>query len=249
MRYIFFVGLFWFLSLSAQAQTITVRNFLNPDAPVARDSFALIEGENFTDEETGDPVRPPTTMGGITVMIDGVPQPIRSVSPTSVVILVRGAGSAARTLELQTKFSVIHRTLIYVASVWPSLPVQSTGDDAEALYPAGYWTTDPTGIQKTALNSLPISVGPRARPTLVAIQVSGLRRGMTTHGISVRLNGIQCPVVGIGPSVLAGQNELFFQIPSFLANNGVMDLIVTVDNRSSNPARLNLGVAVGLTGN
>ncbi|MDQ3010278.1 MAG: hypothetical protein M3X11_06210 [Acidobacteriota bacterium] len=252
MRYLFFVALFWFFSLSALAQTITVRNFLNPDAPVARDSLALIEfvspgAETFTDQQMNDPVTAPKTLGGVMVLIDGVLQRIRSVSPTGVVILVNGAGRASRALELRTKFNVIHRTSITVASVWPSLFVQDSSIESESFYPAGLYTTD--GINLLPITSASIPVGPTGRPTLVIIQVSGLRRGLGTRGLSVRLNGIQCTVVGVRSSFFAGQDELTFQIPSFLAGNGVMDLIITVDGRSSNLARLNLGGAAGLIGN
>lgn len=254
MRYLFFVGLFGFLSLSALAQTITVRNSLNPDAPVARDSLALIEGEAFTTVSISDPFTMPldpstTTLGGVSVTIDGIPQRIRSVSPTQVEIVVKGAGRALRALQLRTQTNVIHNTSIYVASVWPSLPVQTTSDESGAYYPAGYWSLDPTGLPTGTISSASIPVGQRRNPTKVFIQVSGLRRGAGAQGVSVRLNGIQCTVISVGPSLFAGQNELTFEIPFFLAGNGVMDLIVTVDGRSSNLARLNLGDAAGLTGN
>jgi len=251
MRCILLLGLFLFLGLSASAQTITVRNFLNPDAPVARDSFAIIEftstgGEAFSNEDANDPVNAPTSLGGVTVRIEGVLQRIRSVSSSGVVFLVSGAGKADRALEVQTKFNVIHRTSIKVVSVWPSLPVQGTGDDSESFYPAGFWTLDPSGIQTSAVTSAPITVGSATNPTVVFIQVSGVKQGMSTKGISVRLNGIQCRVVGLQASFFPGQDVLAFQIPPYLAGNGVMDLIVTVAGRSSNAARLNLGVAAGL---
>jgi len=254
MRYLFFVGLFGFLSLSALAQTITVRNSLNPDAPIARDSLALIEGTAFTELSVSDPFTMPldpstTTLGGVSVTIDGIPQRIRSVSPTQVEIVVKGAGRALRALQLRTQTNVIHNTSIYVASVWPSLPVQNTGDESEAYYPAGYWTIDPLGVAKDSISSASIPVGTRSNPTKVIIQVSGLRRGAGTRGVSVRLNGIQCAVVSVAPSLFVGQNELTFEIPFFLAGNGVMDLIITVDGRNSNLGRINLGGAAGLTGN
>ncbi|MEP7342411.1 MAG: hypothetical protein ABI977_32085 [Acidobacteriota bacterium] len=256
MRYLFFVGLFGFFSLSALGQTITVRNSLNPDAPIARDSLALIEGTAFTTVSVFDPFTMPmdsttTTLGGVSVTIDGIPQRIRFVSPTQVEIVVSGAGRASRALQLRTSTNVIHNTSINVASVWPSLPVQNTGDESDAYYPAGYWTIDPLGGTPTffSLTSAPIPVGTRSNPTKVFIEVSGLRRRGSGHGVSVRLNGIQCTVVMVGPSFFAGQNVLTFEIPFFLAGNGVMDLIIAVDGRSSNLARLNLGGSAGLTGN
>ncbi len=244
MRSFFLMGLFLFLGLSAMAQTITVSNFLHPDAPVSRESFAAIDGNNFTDTQLVEPFFPPTSLGGVTVTLDGVPQRIRSVSPTRVVILVDAPGPALRSLELRTKTNVIHRTALQMATYWPSVFVQSSGEDSEAFYPSGLWTTD--GITLRPLTSAAIPVGPSNRPTLVVIQGSGWRLNSTI--VRVRLNGSPCNVIAARPSSLfAGQDELVFQVPSYLAESGVMDLIVSVAGRESNFARINLGAAASLT--
>lgn len=243
MRSFFLVGLFLFLGLSAMAQTITVHNFLHPDAPVSRESFAAIDGENFTNTQLVEPFTPPTSLGGVSVTLDGIPQRIRSVSPTRVVILVDAPGPSLRSLELRTQTNVIHRTALQVVTYWPSVFVQNTGEGSEAFYPAGLWTTD--GITFGPLTSTAIPVGPSNRPTLVVIQGSGWRLNSTI--VRVRLNGNPCVVVAARPSSLfAGQDELVFQVPSYLAGTGVMDMIVSVAGRESNFARINLGGAAGL---
>jgi uncharacterized protein (TIGR03437 family) len=233
----------WFLllGLTAQAQTITVTNFLNPEAPVARESFAAVDGQNFTDVQFVEPFDPPRTLGGVTVKVGGVAQRIRAVSPTRVVILVDAAGAAVRTVELTTKSGAIHQTSIQVASIWPGVFVQATGEDSEAYIPSGLWTTD--GIQLRPLTSAPLPVGPANRPTLIVIQGSGWRMA-GAQGVKVRLNGVPCPVVAARASALfAGQDELVFQIPAYLARNGMMDLTLSVAGRESNHARINLGDA------
>jgi len=233
--------LFLYLGLTAQAQAITATNFLNPDAPVARESFAAIDGQNFTDVQLVEPFNPPTTLGGVTVKANGVAQRIRAVSPTRVVILVDAAGAAVRAVELTTKSGAVHQTSMQVASMWPGVFVQATGESSEAYIPSGLWTTD--GIQLRPLTSAPLPVGPANRPTLVVIQGSGWRMA-TAQGVKVRLNGVPCPVVAARASALfAGQDELVFQIPAYLAGNGMMDLIVSVAGRESNYARINLGAA------
>lgn len=238
MRLLFFVGFLLLLSLSASAQTITVSNFLNPDAPVARESFAAIDGPNFTDTQLVEPFFPPTSLGGVTVTLDGVPQRIRSVSPTRVVILVDAPGPSLRSLELRTKTNVLHRTGLSLVNYWPSVFVQSMGEDSEAFYPSGLWTTD--GITLRPLTSAAIPVGPSNRPTLVVIQGSGWRLNSTI--VRVRLNGTPCTVVAArASSLFAGQDELVFQVPAYLVNGGVMDLTVSMGGRDSNFARINLG--------
>jgi uncharacterized protein (TIGR03437 family) len=231
-----------FLSLTAPAQTITVTNFLHPDAPVARESFAAINGENLTDVQLVEPFSPPTSLGGVVVKVDGLAQRIRSVSPTRVVFLVNSAGSSVRAVEVTTKSGAMLTASMRVVTVWPGIFVQGTGDDSESFIPSGLWTLD--GIQLLPLTSAPIPVGPPNRPTLVVIQGSGWRMAMVANSVGVRLNGVPCPVIASRPSALfVGQDELVFQIPSYLAGNGMMDLIVTVAGRESNYARINLGDA------
>lgn len=243
MKYILFLMLFTLLTYTAHAQTITVRNFLNPDAPVARESLVLIEGTNFTDTERTEPFDPPTELEGVRVTVDGVPQRIRAVSPTQVVFIIDARGAGTRALQLRTKFNVIHNTSLRVATIWPGLFVLSTGEDSESFIPAGLWTTD--GFQQTPLSSEPIPVGPPNRPTFVIVQGSGFRAAASFGGARVRLNGIPAPVVAVRASALfAGQDELVFQIPSFLAGRGVLELTVTVAGRESNYARINIGAAL-----
>lgn len=244
MRTVLFVGLLLLVCRGASAQTITVSNFLHPDAPVSRESFAAIDGQNFTDTQLVEPFAPPTTLGGVTVTVDGVAQRIRSVSPTRVVIIVDAPGPAQRSLELKTKTNVIHRTGLKLSSYWPSVFVQSTGDDSEAFYPSGLWTTD--GLTLIPVTSAAIPVGPSNRPTLVVIQGSGWRLNSTI--VQVRLNGTPCVVVAARlSSLFAGQDELVFQVPHYLAGRGVLDLTVSVAGRESNFARINLGDAASLS--
>jgi uncharacterized protein (TIGR03437 family) len=229
----------------AQAQSITVRNFLNPNAPVARESFALIEGENFTNEQLVAPFNLPTVLGGVSVSVEGVLQRIRSVSPTRVVILVDSSGPATRTVELKTKSNVTSRTTMQVATAWPGVFVQNTVEDSDSFIPTGLWTVD--GIQLRPLTSAPLPVGPPNRPTLVVIQGSGWRFAPGLLGVKVRLNGIPCKVIASRPSSLfEGQDELVFEIPSYLAGRGMTDVIISIGSRESNFARVNLGEALSL---
>ncbi|MGH9803141.1 MAG: IPT/TIG domain-containing protein, partial [Blastocatellia bacterium] len=131
-----------------------------------------------------------------------------------------------------------------LVNYWPSVFVQSTGEDSEAFYPSGLWTTD--GISLRPLTSAEIPVGPTNRPTLGVIQGSGWRLNSTI--VRVQLNGNPCTVVAArASSLFAGQDELVFQIPTYLAGSGPMDLIVSVGGRESNFARINLGAAASLT--
>ncbi len=231
------------LSLTVQAQTITVTNFLHPDAPIARESFAAIDGENFTDVQLVEPFDTPRTLGGVTVRVNGVPQRIRAVSPTKIVFLVDGAGPAVRPVELTTKSGATLTASMRVVTVWPGVFVQITDDENETFIPSGLWTID--RIQQQPLTGAPIPVGPSNRPTIVELQGSGWRQATGVNAVNVRLNGIPCQVISARPSpIFPGLDLVVFQIPSHLAGRGVMDVTVSVAGRESNYARINLGDAV-----
>lgn len=219
------------------AQDLTVTNFLNPAAPLVRETLTQITGTNFTDEEKLEPTKTPTTLGGVQVMLDGVPQRLRSVTPTQIVFVLDAAGMGSRTLDVLTKADGSRRTQITLVNAWPSVIVQSTGNTPDAYLVLGTYTNgfDPN---QNPVTSNPIPVGQK-QPTLVTISGSGWRLATV---VQVRLNGTLCPVVDRAPSSLfPGQDELVFSIPSYLAQVGVVDLIVTVAGRESNSARLVLG--------
>ena len=227
-------------SATASAQGLTIRNFLNPDAPLVREGLTEILGENFTDAFEQSPFDTPTRLGGVEVWLDGVPQRLRSVSPTRVIFIIDTAGSSPRAMQVMTKEGNTINGQINVVSVWPSVLVQSSDElDDAAFLPSGLWTT--SGISQVTISNDPIPVGNRQQPTRVTITGSGWRYASR---VTVWLNGIECPVALAGPAIFfPGLDELVFEIPSYLANGGGYQLRVIVGNRESNYARITLGAA------
>jgi uncharacterized protein (TIGR03437 family) len=223
---------------SAQ-QTITVRSFLNPDGQIARESLAVAEGTNFTDTEAFDLFNTPTTLGGVQLLLDGVPQRLRSVTATRAVFIVDAVGQATRQVELRTKSGASLQTQITIVNAWPG--IFYTGGDPQSNLPSGLWTQDINQPTLQPITSDPLPVGSAQRPTQVVINGSGWRFAAL---IKVRINSIPCPIIAFGPSSLfPGQDELAFQIPPSLAGAGSVDLIVSVAGREANYARLVLGAA------
>lgn len=218
-------------------QDLTVTNFLNPAVPLVRETLTQVEGTNFTDEQVSNPTQTPTELGGVQLLLDGVPQRLRTVSPTRIIFVLDATGGGSRTLDIHTKADGPRRTQITLVNSWPSLIVQSTSDDVNAYLASGSYVNGLLGVQQP-ITSVPIPVG-QNQPTLVTITGSGWRLAST---IQVRLNGTLCPVIARAPSsFFPGQDELVFSIPKYLARVGVVDLIVSVAGRESNSARLVLG--------
>lgn len=225
-------------SSPTRPQTLTIKNFLNPDAPPVRGSFVLIEGQNFTDVEESDPFGTPTTLGGVQVVVDGVPQPLRTAEPTRIVFILEAGGAATRNVEVRPKSGAPLTTQLTLVNAWPSVIVLSTGDDNDSFIPFGLFTNDPSRPSLSPIdgNPLPVAV---ARDTLMVVYGSGWR---FATNVSVRLNGITCKVVKIEPySLLPGVDQVVFLIPPALAGYGPVDLVVSVAGRESNYARLVLG--------
>jgi uncharacterized protein (TIGR03437 family) len=239
-RGLFVVSLFVLMTLSVSAQGLTIRNFLNPDAPLVREGLAEIIGENFTDAFDQSPFDTPTLLGGVEVRLNGVPQRLRSVSPTRVIFIIETAGNSPREMQVLTKDGNILTAQVNVVSVWPSVLVQSSDElDDAAFLPSGLWTT--TGFSQLTISNDPIPVGNRLQPTRVTITGSGWRYASR---VTVWLNGIECPVALAGPAIFfPGLDELVFEIPSYLANGGGYQLRVIVGDRESNYSRITLGAA------
>ncbi len=225
-------------SSPAQEPTLTVKNFLNPDAPLVRGSFVLIEGMNFTDVEESDPFGTPTTLAGVQVLVDGVPQRLRTAEPTRIVFLLEAAGAAMRSVEVRPKTGAPLTTQITPVNAWPSVLVLSTGEESDAYIPSGLFTNDPSqpSLRPIVGDPLPVSL---TRDTLVLVYGSGWR---FATNVNVRLNGTACKVVKVEPySLLPGIDQVVFLIPPALADYGPVDLVVSVAGRESNYARLVLG--------
>lgn len=220
------------------AQTINVKNFLNPDAPLVREALAEITGTNFTDETEQNPFDTPTTLGGVQVMLGGVAQRLRLVSPTRVIFIVDTRGHSPRNLQLMPKTGDPLTAEVNVVSTWPGILVQSADEiDENAFLPSGLWTT--TGISQTTITNDPIPIGHRQQPTRITITGSGWRYATR---VRVWLNGLECPVVIAGAATFfPGLDEIVFEIPSLLASGGGgYHLRVTVGDRESNYTRINL---------
>lgn len=240
VRWLFAASLLTLTCFDAAAQGLTIRNFLNPDAPLVREGLTEIIGENFTDAFDQSPFDTPTKLGGVEVLLDGVPQRLRSVSPTRIIFIVDTAGSSPRVMQVLTKEGATLTGQISVVSVWPSVLVQSSDElDDAAFLPSGLWTT--SGISQVTISNDPVPVGNRQQPTRVTITGSGWRYASR---VTVWLNGIECPVALAGPAIFfPGLDELVFEIPSYMANGGGYQLRVIVGDRESNYSRITLGAA------
>lgn len=223
----------------AAAQTLVVSNYLQPDGLPARDALTAISGVTFADSSAFEILRAPTALNGVSVWVDDIPQPIRSVTPDQVVFILNRIGPQS-VIRVQTQSGQEFTAPVRGTGFWPG--VQISGEASSELnqnfiplatYVHGQFV-GPVGLD-------PIPVG-QVQPTFIVLNGSGWRNASQ---VKVRLNGIECRVAGMAPHPLwVGIDVVTFEIPAYLAGNGAMDVTVFVGNRESNFARIYLGEAV-----
>lgn len=216
---------------------ITVRHALNSEAIPCRDCLTEITGAQFSEEQATEAARPPFDLAGVRVWVDGRPQRVRSVTPDQV-IFVLDAPKGFRWLIVRTQADQFLTVQFAVVDDWPGVTIAGDKDSIENFIPLGLWTPD-KGSTIYPITTAPIPVGPLDRPTLVLLRGTGWRHVRYPY---VRLNGISCRLVGAFPAPgFPGEDEIVFELPHYLADNGGMDVVITIGTRSSNYARIYLG--------
>ena len=231
-----------FLCVPSFAQELFVSNHLNPAGLPARAALTAISGVTFADSAVYLPLGTATTLNGVQVWVEGEPQPIRSVTPDQVVFVLSRRGGTQTRLRVRTQSGEEFATTFRAVDWWPGVQIAGFPDSQESqnfiplgIYMAGA-TFAPVGLE-------PIPVGPRENPTVVVLHGSGWRNA--GNNVRIRLNGIECRLTAVGAHQLwPGVDVIGFEIPSYLAGNGAMDVTVFVGNRASNFARIYLGKAV-----
>lgn len=221
------------------AQTLTVSNYLQPDGLPARDALTAISGVTFADSSAFEILRAPTALNGVSVWVDDIPQPIRSVTPDQVVFILNRVGPQS-VVRVRTQSGQEFTAPLRGTGVWPGIQISGEASSELnqnfiplAMYVHGQFV-GPVGVD-------PIPIG-QVEPTFIILNGSGWRNASQ---VRVRLNGVECRVAGFAAHPLwIGIDVVTFEIPAYLAGNGGMDLTVFVGNRESNFSRIYLGDAI-----
>ncbi len=219
-------------------QSLTVSNYLQPDGLPARDALTAISGVSFAGSSAADIFNAPFTLNGVSVWVDDVPQPVRSVTPDQVVIILTRIGPQS-LLKVRTQFGAEFTAPLHATGVWPGVLINGEPDSetGQNFIPLATWVRGQTA---GAVTNEPILVG-QTEPTKIVLLGSGWRNASQ---VRVRLNGIECKVAGFAPHPLwVGIDSVTFEIPWYLAGNGAMDVTVFIGNRESNFSRIILGDA------
>jgi len=228
----------------APAQTVKTVNAANFFQTISPDCIVATFGNQFTPSAFNATTFPlPTTLGGVTVTVNDIAAQLLYAGPTQVNYVVpSGVGAGTAMVKVAYNGALIGTGTVAVESVSPSLFTTSSNGQGVA---AAQTTFDGASYQPVANadgTARALSVGTAARPNFLVLYGTGARRRSSLSAVRVTIGGTAVPVDFLGAhSQLAGVDQINVKIPLALRGRGAVDLVVTVDGRVSNTARLSIG--------
>lgn len=225
-------------------QTVRVVNAANFFQMISPDSIVATFGSQFTpatQNATSFPL--PTTLGGVSVTVNDITAQLFYVSPSQVNFVVPSSvGPGTAMVKVMYNGVVIGSGTVAVENVSPSTFTASANGQGVA---AAQTTFDGVSYQPVANSNgtaRAITVGTATQPNYLVLYGTGVRRRSSLSAVRVTIGGVALSVDYVGPhSRLAGMDQINVRLPLVLRGRGDVDVIVTVDGRTSNVARIYIG--------
>jgi uncharacterized protein (TIGR03437 family) len=185
----------------------------------------------------------PATLAGVSVAVNDIAAPMVYVSPAQVNFIVpANVDPGTAMVKVLYNGSVIATGTVAVEHVSPSLFTVSANGQGVA---AAQTTFDGASFQPVANpDGTPrsLSVGTTTRPNYLVLYGTGLRRRSQLTNVRVTIGGVAAGVEFLGAhSRLAGLDQINVRLPQELRGRGSVDIVVTIDGRASNAARISIG--------
>jgi uncharacterized protein (TIGR03437 family) len=206
---------------------MTVVNGASFDASqsVAPGSFATAFGKNLCSQTmAGDWVAPgqiPTTLGGCSVTVNGVPAMMQYVSPGQINFIVpNGVGSGQATVMVNNGAQMMTGNVVAGTAGPGMFALNGMGMGEGAMLNATMWRMGP------------FSTSTNGQPTYVAIYATGL--DLSTNP-TVTIGGMPAEVMWFGNAPgYAGLQQINITLPAGIAGVGRAPVMVTSNGQASN---------------
>jgi uncharacterized protein (TIGR03437 family) len=224
-----------------QVKTANAANFvekISPDCIVATFGNQLTQG---TAAATSLPL--PGTLAGVTVTVNGAAAQLLYASPSQVNFIVPSNISPGTAMvNLSYNGALVGSGSVTVENISPSaFTVSSSGQPMAAALT----TFDAISYQSVVNpdgSARPISVGTATRPNYLVLYGTGLRRRSSLSAVSVTIGGVTISPDYVGAhSFYVGCDQVNVKLPQVLRSRGLVDVIITVDGRPSNTAKIFIG--------
>jgi uncharacterized protein (TIGR03437 family) len=229
---------------SAPTQNVRTANAANFFQVVSPDGMAATFGNQLSPIVASATSLPlPATLAGVSVAVNDIAAPMVYVSPAQVNFIVpANVDPGTAMVKVLYNGSVIATGTVAVEHVSPSLFTVSANGQGVA---AAQTTFDGASFQPVANpDGTPrsLSVGTTTRPNYLVLYGTGLRRRSQLANVRVTIGGVAAGVEFLGAhSRLAGLDQINVRLPQELRGRGSVDIVVTIDGRASNAARISIG--------
>ncbi|MGE0127248.1 MAG: CAP domain-containing protein [Blastocatellales bacterium] len=225
-------------------QTVRTVNAANFAQTISPDSIVAAFGSQFTPSTLSATSFPlPMTLGGVSVTVNGIAAPLFYVSPSQVnFVAPSNVGAGTAMVKVMYNGALIGTGTVTTANISPSTFTVTANGQGVA---AAQTTFDGVSYQPVANSNgsaRTVTVGTATRPNFLVLYGTGMRRRSSLGAVRVTIGGIALSVDYLGAhSRLAGVDQINVRLPQSLRGRGMVDVVVTVDGRVSNVAKINIG--------
>ncbi|NOT60177.1 MAG: hypothetical protein HOP19_08125, partial [Acidobacteria bacterium] len=200
----------------------------------------------------------PTTLGGVSVLVDGVPTGLFFVSPTQInYALPNGAQAGAAAATVMRGSEVVTQGLIDIAEVAPSLfTADATGRGVPAgsalrVKANGQVSYEPLARFDAAMNKIvPATVQRNGDRVFLILYGAGFRTAANSDGnaangvaenVTVMIGGVNAPVLFAGAAPgFEGLDQINIEIPVQVVAGQNINVVIQARNRAGRLASANL---------
>lgn len=219
-------------------------------ASVGPDSIVTMFGTKLSTGTAAAAALPlPTTLSGTTVYVSGVPAPLLFVSPGQINYLIpSGIAPGTASVVVVSGDGTISQGQVVITPTAPAIfTTRADGTGAPAAVAStpdmpnnfSLLVGNPDGTPR------PLDVG-----GFVSLFGTGFRFAQNSdltnangvaESVTLTIGGVSVTSLFVGPQgQFVGLDQINFQIPGALAGRGIVDLVMTIDGRASNPVKLNI---------
>jgi uncharacterized protein (TIGR03437 family) len=230
--------------LPTNIPTVSTVSAASYTADIAPDSIASAFGSGLASGVySASSVPLPKSLGGTSVTVNGIAADLLYVSPTQINYVLPGSlGAGLANLEVKLNGTLVGQGTVTVGNVAPSLFTFTA--DGKGI-PAGFSTFDGRTMAPLANvngSSRPIDPGTVQRPNYLVLFGTGWRRRSSLSNVQVRIGGILCQIdYAAAQGTFVGLDQLNLIVPPGARGSGEVNLILTVDGKTANTVRVNIG--------
>lgn len=225
-------------------QTVRTVNAANFFQTISPDAIVATFGSQFTQSTVNATSFPlPTSLGGVSVTVNDIAAQLIFVSPAQINFVVpSGVGAGTAMVKVMYNGAVIGTGTVTTENISPSTFTVSANGQGIAAAQTTFDGVSYQSVANTNGTARAVTVGTATQPNYLILYGTGMRRRSSLSAVRVTIGGVALSVDYLGAhSRLVGVDQVNVKLPQALRGRGMVDVVVTVDGRVSNVAKINIG--------